>query len=62
LIQHARFKLASGTGESSTCLIAISPDNGKDWFFIDTAGKKIETIRTMLPGLSKEIIIPASVN
>ncbi|KAA5536771.1 hypothetical protein F0919_03620 [Taibaiella lutea] len=43
---------------SETYLIAISMDNGKKWFFIDTSTTDIDEMRKVLTNLSKELIIP----
>ncbi len=40
-------------------LIAISTDSGKNWSFIDTSGKDIQTMRRTFPQLSPELLLPA---
>lgn len=40
-------------------LIGISENSGKSWYFLDTSGKTIETLRTAIPNLSEKIVVPA---
>jgi hypothetical protein len=42
-----------------TSMIVISPDNGKNWWFIDTNVYQEEKLRKMLPDLSPKLVIPA---
>jgi len=42
----------------SSTLVAISRDNGKNWYFIDASAGKIEQLKTKLPNLSPELVIP----
>jgi hypothetical protein len=42
-------------------LIAISNDGGKNWTFIDTTGKDIQTMIKTFPSLSSEIELPEKV-
>jgi len=42
-----------------TSLIAISADNGKTWYFIDTNIYKVDKIKMALPDLSPHLVIPA---
>jgi hypothetical protein len=42
-------------------LIAISNDEGKNWTFLDTSGKDIQTMRKKFPNLSPDILLPAKV-
>jgi hypothetical protein len=43
---------------SEYSLIAISNDAGKHWYFIDTSGKDLATLRQSLPNLSTELVVP----
>lgn len=43
---------------SEYSLIAISSDAGRHWFFIDTSGKDLATLRESLPNLSTELVVP----
>jgi hypothetical protein len=45
--------------ELESTLIAVSQDEGKHWYFIDTQLYGIEKIRQKLPALSPELTIPA---
>lgn len=58
LPQIITMEVPKGTMEAKSTLIAISSDNGKTWYFIDTSGNDIETIRKMLPNVSPEINLP----
>jgi hypothetical protein len=50
-------KMDNGNVTSKSTLIAISKDNGKHWYFLDTSGKPIDELRKSLPNLSKELIV-----
>lgn len=43
---------------AETSLVAISADNGKNWYFIDTNIYKADKLKTALPDLSPNLIIP----
>ena len=43
---------------AETSLIAISPDKGKSWYFIDTNVYKVDKLKSILPDLSPELVIP----
>ncbi len=43
---------------SEYSLIAISNDAGLHWYFIDTSGKDLATLRQSLPNLSTELVVP----
>lgn len=47
-----------GQPVTESTLIAISTDNGKNWYFVDTPGKDIQTMKKALPNLSGELVIP----
>lgn len=47
-----------GDLEAETSLIAISTDNGKKWYFIDTNVYRVDKIKGALPELSAELVIP----
>jgi hypothetical protein len=55
--QHLTAKVPNGNTTNSSTLIAVSLDNGKKWFFIDTTNKDISQIKKVFPNLSPEIII-----
>lgn len=56
--QTLEVKVPNGRVISQSTLIAISKDNGKQWYFVDTSGKDIQTMKKTLPNLSAELIIP----
>ena len=41
-----------------TSMIVISPDNGKNWWFIDTNVYKADKLKNILPDISPELVIP----
>lgn len=56
--QHLTAQVTNGKVTNSSILIAVSLNNGKKWFFIDTTNKNITQMRQLLPNLSSEIVIP----
>jgi|GEM_PF-573961 len=58
LPQTLEIKIPAGLLVSEGALIAISPDKGETWYFIDTGGNNLDRIRTQLPNISTDIIIP----
>ncbi|MCE2963494.1 MAG: hypothetical protein LW842_10010 [Sphingobacteriales bacterium] len=56
--QTIEIKVPKGKLKANSTLIAISIDNGKNWYFIDTSGKDIQTMKKRLPNLSEELVIP----
>lgn len=51
-------KVKGGKLTTTTSLIAISQDNGKNWFFVDSAGNNLQNMKGLLPTLSDELEIP----
>ncbi|MEP6597803.1 MAG: hypothetical protein ABJA71_17745 [Ginsengibacter sp.] len=53
-------EMTSGFGNVTleTTLIAISTDDGKNWFFIDTSMYNLKEVKKAIPDLSPELIIP----
>ncbi|HEV8506488.1 MAG TPA: hypothetical protein VGQ53_13845 [Chitinophagaceae bacterium] len=41
-----------------TSMIVISPDGGKNWWFIDTNVYKVEKLKSILPDISPQLVIP----
>ena len=41
-----------------TSMIVISPDNGKNWWFIDTNVYKADKLKNILPDISPKLVIP----
>lgn len=56
--QILEMKNETGTLVSTSYLVAVSPDNGKTWQFIDTGGKNLADIKKVFPTLSSSLIIP----
>ena len=44
--------------EVSSTLVAISRDEGKNWYFIDTSMGKVEQLKSKLPNLSPDLVVP----
>jgi len=42
----------------NSTLVAISRDNGKNWYFIDMSVSKIDKLKSTLPNLSPDLVIP----
>jgi hypothetical protein len=51
-------KIPNGKIKTETFLLAISPDNGGRWFFIDTSNLKMENVTKVLPNYNTDLIIP----
>lgn len=58
LPQTIEMKVPNGKLVTNSTLIAISNDNGKNWYFVDASGKDIKTMKNTLPNLSGELVIP----
>lgn len=58
LPQTIEMKVSKGRLVTESTLIAISSDNGKTWYFMDTSGKNIDELRKILPNLSPQLVIP----
>ena len=50
-------KMVGGKISTSSTLIGISDDKGKNWTFIDAAGKDLATLRKVIPTLSDKLVI-----
>jgi hypothetical protein len=44
--------------EVSSTLVAISRDDGRNWYFVDTSINKVEQLKAKLPNLSPDLVIP----
>jgi hypothetical protein len=42
----------------SSTLVAISRDNGKNWYFFDTSMGRVNQLKDKLPNLSPDLVIP----
>lgn len=58
LPQILTMDLPEGKLTATTTVIAISKDNGKNWYFLDTANYNFQDMRMLLPNLSDQILIP----
>lgn len=58
LPQSTELKFMASTITLETTLIAISEDNGKHWYFVDTSIYHSDNLKISLPNLSPEIVIP----
>lgn len=56
--QMIEMNVPGGRQTNFTSLIAISPDNGNKWYFLDTAGNNLQTMKLLVPSLSDELEIP----
>ncbi len=56
--QILELKTKDGRLLSTSYLLAISGDKGKNWYFIDTAGKTLKQLKTIFPTVSSKLIIP----
>jgi hypothetical protein len=56
--QTIELKMPDGRLVSTSTLIFISTDNGKKWYFLDTSGKDIQTMRKTFSNLSEHLVIP----
>jgi hypothetical protein len=56
--QHTGIKLLDGRVVSTTMLIAVSNDGGRNWTFIDTSNTDVAKLKEILPNLSDSIVIP----
>ncbi|AXG74903.1 hypothetical protein DVK85_11965 [Flavobacterium arcticum] len=61
LPQMIEMKVDGGTVTANAVLIAVSMDNGVNWYFIDPTGNDIATMRKIIPTLSPLLKIPVSV-
>jgi len=52
-------KVQGGKLKTEAHLLAISQDNGSNWFFIDTAQLNMTNVRTVLPNFNMALKIPA---
>lgn len=58
LHQNIEMKVPSGRLISHSTLIAISSNGGKNWYFLDTSGKDIQTMKRSFSNLSEKLVIP----
>lgn len=58
--QKMTMELDNGNLTTETTLIAISPDKGKTWYFVDAADRDINAVRTMFPNFSSKLVLEKS--
>ncbi|SRR6266487_3502604 len=58
LPESTTIKTPLGELTAETSMIVISPDQGKNWWFIDTNVYKVDKLKNILPDLSPKLIIP----
>jgi hypothetical protein len=51
-------KTPLGELTAETSVIVISPDKGKNWWFIDTNVYKLDKLKDVLPDVSPKLVIP----
>ncbi len=58
--QKMKLQMEEGKLTTQTTLVAISPDKGATWYFVDASDRDIHAMRTVFPNLSSELDIPKS--
>jgi len=58
LPQSIEMHIPTGKVTAISTLLAISEDQGKNWFFLDTGSNDLMTMQLLLPQLSDELVIP----
>jgi len=58
LPQSIEMRIPTGKVTAISTLLAISEDQGKNWFFLDTGSNDLMTMQMLLPQLSDELVIP----
>lgn len=60
--QHMTMKMTNPAGKliTQTTLIALSPDKGKTWYFMDTADRNLAKMREMFPNISSRLVVHKS--
>ncbi|PZR13165.1 MAG: hypothetical protein DI539_19435 [Flavobacterium psychrophilum] len=56
--QIIELKAKNGRLVSTSYLLAISNDKGKGWSFVDSSNKTLEQLKSVLPSLSNDLVIP----
>lgn len=62
LVQMIKLKVKGGKLTSNSVLLAISENDGKNWYFLDTAGFNLPTMKSLIPNLSDELVIPGKMD
>ncbi len=58
LPEMIEMQIVGGKLTTTTTLIAISSDKGVSWYFLDTSGNNLYSMKMLLPNLSDELNIP----
>jgi hypothetical protein len=58
LPESTTIKTPLGELTAETSVIVISPDKGKNWWFIDTNVYKVDKLKNILPDVSPDLVIP----
>lgn len=56
--QMIEMKVPGGKVTANTTLIALSPDKGAHWYFIDVASNNLATMKQLIPSLSDSLVLP----
>jgi len=56
--QTVYMKVPKGKMKSETHLVAVSRDNGVNWFFIDAVSLNKDNIKSVLPNYNFDLILP----
>lgn len=58
LPQMIEMKIPGGIFTANATLIALSRDKGANWYFIDTSGNNLTSMKKLIPSLSPDLVIP----
>lgn len=58
--QKMALQFETGKLITETTLLALSPDKGTTWYFIDAADRDINTMRNIFPNLSSRLVLTKS--
>lgn len=58
LPESTTLKTPLGELTAETSVIVISPDDGKNWWFIDTNVYKVDKLKSILPDISPKLVVP----
>lgn len=60
LPQMLEIEIGQVKAKSKNYLFGISYDGGRKWYFLDTSDRKEADLRSLIPEISKDLIIPKS--
>jgi len=58
LPEAIEMRVPNGKLTTTTTMIAVSQDKGKNWYFIDTSGNNLGNMQLLLPTLSDDLYVP----